>query len=1217
MTEQPAEQSIFLHAIGLPSPADRAAYLDGVCRDNLQLRTEIEALLSAHYRLGVGQQQTSAQQAPPDPENPITQAEAQSTEAPCTIIGPYKLLQEIGEGGMGTVWMAEQTHPVQRKVALKIIKPGMDSRRIIARFEAERQALALMDHPNIAKVLDAGTIGEPSRVGDRVPGDDETRWLALPGTLGQPYFVMELVKGLPITKFCDQRRLTLNERLELFGPVCQAVQHAHQKGIIHRDLKPSNVLVALYDGKPVPKIIDFGVAKATGPKLTEKTLYTEFGAVVGTLEYMSPEQAEVNQLDVDTRSDIYSLGVLLYELLTGTTPLDRNRLKATAILEALRLIREEEPPRPSNRLSSTDELPSIAANRCLEPKKLSGLVRGELDWIVMKALEKDRDRRYESANSLAHDVQRYLNDEPVLACPPSAWYRFRKLARRNKGKLALGGLILFFLMLLGAGAGWAVRNRAALEKEIAQDRDARQAALESDVARALSDAQSAYTSDKLAEGMVAVKQAKRLWAGSTGNEQLQEQLSRWISDLEMAARLEEIPLERLDEAGANFDLGSANGAYRAAFRHYNLDVEALDIEAAAERIKGSAIKGRLVAALDNWVMSRYVPGISGWEHLLAVARRADPDPWRDRFREAFQQRNRKALAEVARKPNLPDQPVATLLLLAAALWHTQEPVASVEILRQAQRRHPGDFWLNEHMGLRLMALRAGRKGEEIGFLRAAVALRPQSPGARLNLGWALLHQELVLDAEAEFRETLLVEPNYFAAHLGLGNTLLAQRKYREAEVAYLETLKLRKDFLPALSNLGTALQRQGKFAEAVEAYQKALQLQKDNAKIHLGLGKTYCDQGNFAAAEAELQEALRLHQQGKDIVEPGETRLDLASLHANLGIALENQGKLGEAEKHFRKACDLKPNDPDYLNMLGAFLCDYKREYDAALEAFNKALQVDPKYAMAHCNIANVMRNKGEISKAVASFQKALELDPELALAHNNLGNIYMRQGKLAEAMDHYRKAIRSEPSYAMAHYNLGNALLQLNKLPEAAEEFRAAVHFKPGYTKAHHALGQALWQQDKVSEAAAACREALRLEPKNASGISQLAWILVTCPDPKMRDTAEGLKLAKKAVDLAPKDPVCWRTLGLAYYRAGEWKNSAEALKTSANLFGGGDLPGAFALSMAFWQMGEKEEAREAYRTAIEFIKANREAIERNPFEAKEVARFRAEVAQVMGEKD
>jgi serine/threonine protein kinase/Flp pilus assembly protein TadD len=413
------EETIFIEALDKEDPAERAAFLDQACAGDPALRERIEKLLLRHEETG-----GPLDAAPPTVDDPLR-------AGPGTVIGPYKLIQEIGEGGMGTVWMAQQTAPIKRLVALKVIKPGMDSKQVLARFEAERQALALMDHPSIARVLDAGT----------APG-------------GRPFFVMELVKGVPLTRYCDEHRLTPKQRLELFIPVCQAIQHAHQKGVIHRDIKPSNVLVALYDGKPVPKVIDFGIAKATGQQLTEHTLVTGFGAVVGTLEYMSPEQAELNQLDIDTRSDIYSLGVLLYELLTGSTPLERKRLKEAALLEMLRVIREEEPPRPSMRLSTTEELPSVAANRGLEPKKLSSLVRGELDWIVMKALEKDRNRRYETANALASDVQRYLADEAVHACPPSAWYRLRKLARRNKVPLLTAAVIAVTLVSGTVVSAW-------------------------------------------------------------------------------------------------------------------------------------------------------------------------------------------------------------------------------------------------------------------------------------------------------------------------------------------------------------------------------------------------------------------------------------------------------------------------------------------------------------------------------------------------------------------------------------------------------------------------------------------------------------------------------------------------------------------------------------------------------------------------------------------
>jgi serine/threonine protein kinase/WD40 repeat protein len=387
----------------------------------------VQALLRAY------EEQASILESPP-PVGVAPTIDKPASETPGTVIGPYKLLQQIGEGGMGTVFMAEQTRPVQRKVALKVIMPGMDSRQVIARFEAERQALALMDHVNIARVFDGGATEN-----------------------GRPYFVMELVHGVPITKYCDDNHLTPRERLELFVPVCQAIQHAHLKGIIHRDLKPSNVMVTLYDGKPVPKVIDFGVAKATEQKLTERTLFTQYGTMVGTLEYMSPEQAEMSALGVDTRSDIYSLGVLLYELLTGSTPLTHKRMKEAAYAEILRMIKEEEPQKPSTRLSDSGKaLASISAQRKTEPAKLTKLVRGELDWIVMKALEKDRNRRYETAAALGADVQHYLHDEPVRACPPSAGYRMRKYLRRNKGPVLAATLVGLALVRGMVGTTWGM-----------------------------------------------------------------------------------------------------------------------------------------------------------------------------------------------------------------------------------------------------------------------------------------------------------------------------------------------------------------------------------------------------------------------------------------------------------------------------------------------------------------------------------------------------------------------------------------------------------------------------------------------------------------------------------------------------------------------------------------------------------------------------------------
>src|SRR5262245_46368101 len=385
-----AAKDIFLAALDKSMPADRAAYLESVCGTDLALRRQVEVLLAAH------DEPDSRLDQPPrliDSSLEMTSLSG-TTASPGTQIGPYKLLEQIGEGGMGLVFVAEQTEPVRRRVALKIIKPGMDSKQVIARFEAERQALAMMDHPNIARVLDAGTT-ENSR----------------------PYFVMELVRGMPITDYCDKARLEPRKRLELFSTVCQAVQHAHQKGIIHRDLKPSNVMVTLHDGTPVAKVIDFGIAKATQGKLTDQTLFTAFEQFIGTPAYMSPEQAEMSGLDIDTRSDIYSLGVLLYELLTGETPFDKDTLSKVSFDEMRRIIREEEPPRPSQRVSTltAQAISTASQQRSLDERQLTRAVCGELDWIVMKSLEKDRNRRYESASAFAADVQRYLKDEPVHA----------------------------------------------------------------------------------------------------------------------------------------------------------------------------------------------------------------------------------------------------------------------------------------------------------------------------------------------------------------------------------------------------------------------------------------------------------------------------------------------------------------------------------------------------------------------------------------------------------------------------------------------------------------------------------------------------------------------------------------------------------------------------------------------------------------------------------
>jgi serine/threonine protein kinase len=453
-SELKSARSIFLAAVEELSGEERTRYIDSACGGDESLRREVLRLVNAYGDLNSFMEHPAAGAAPTVNLEPAEQVGA--------IIGRYKLLEQIGEGGMGVVYVAEQSEPVRRRVALKIIKPGMDTRQVIARFEAERQALALMDHPNIAKIFDAGTTGEGVRFQVSGVSEDQADLSPTPDTrhptpnLGRPYFVMELVRGMPITEYCDQSQQNVRNRLNLFMTVCHAVQHAHQKGVIHRDIKPSNVLVTMHDGQPVVKIIDFGIAKAINQQLTERTIYTAFTELIGTPLYMSPEQAELSGLDVDTRSDVYSLGVLLYELLTGHTPFDRDSLVKSGLDEVRRMIREDEPPRPSQRISTlkADAASTISQRRGIDQRQLTRELRGELDWIVMKALEKDRNRRYESASEFSADIEHLLKDEPVAAGPPSALYRFRKFARRRRGVLVSLALIVAALVAGTAISLW-------------------------------------------------------------------------------------------------------------------------------------------------------------------------------------------------------------------------------------------------------------------------------------------------------------------------------------------------------------------------------------------------------------------------------------------------------------------------------------------------------------------------------------------------------------------------------------------------------------------------------------------------------------------------------------------------------------------------------------------------------------------------------------------
>jgi serine/threonine protein kinase len=912
---------IFCAALELTSAAERHAYLDKACGDDVEVRRRVERLLAAHTQAG------SFLAAKPEV---VAVTRDVPGESPGLVIGDYKLLQVIGEGGMGTVWMAEQLQPVQRKVALKIIKAGMDSRAVLARFEAERQALALMDHPNIAKVLDAGAT-----------------------TTGRPYFVMELVKGDAITKYCDDHRLTPRQRLELFMPVCQAIQHAHQKGIIHRDIKPSNILVAPYDGKPVVKVIDFGVAKATGQRLTDKTLFTEFGAVVGTLEYMSPEQAELNNQDIDTRSDIYSLGVLLYELLTGSTPLLRGRVKQAAMLEVLRLIREEEPPRPSTRLSTTDELPSVAANRGLEPKKLSVLVRGDLDWIAMKALDKDRGRRYETANGLALDVQRFLADEPVLARPPSSTYRFRKMVRRNRSAVTLATCVLVLVLVGAAVSTWQAIRATIAERE---------------------------TSEALTQ--VTTEQAKTNDALTAARGTLDSLHDEVVET--MFARQPE-----LEEPEKEF--------LRKMLKHYEAVAPQLANTAEAKFLRA---KGQFKVAHLLELLGDQPAGIAGYQGAATLLKQlADESPEETAYRDKLARANANLgvlLAEAGK-----DAEGETAFRLAITLrTKLVDEFPNVRDHRTILAKCYNDLgYVLERQGKHADAGKAYR--ESLDRHENLVVDAPDVPAyqqdlarARANMGDWLRKQERYAEAEKTYLQAI---------------------KAQEEQLEKSPTVARRSRMLAdSYQGFGIVLAELGKEDESEKTFERSAVLRRKlvnefpRVRVYQReLAATYNDIGYLQTRRKKFAEAEKTYQQAVDVVEkliaesdalPAYRKL-LSLNYTNLGKVFQDEKKDAEAEKAYRASLklDLKlikdfPNAAEHrggaanvLVML-AGLQQGRKDFKAAAPLLAEArthlkaaLEISPKSPMARKLYRDSLRIVAKNHLSLADHARLAETGEELA----------------------------------------------------------------------------------------------------------------------------------------------------------------------------------------------------------------------------------------------
>ena len=1141
MNDDRSIDEIFCTAIEIESSRDRQSWLNQACGDDAELRRQVDRLLEAHFRGG------SIVDAPahaldvtvnqPRPETPGTQ------------IGPYKLLQQIGEGGMGAVFMAEQTQPVQRKVALKLIKPGMDSGQIIARFEAERQALAMMDHVNIARVLDAGTIPIADLGLQNADFKSEISNLKSEISAGRPYFVMELINGVPITKYCDDNHLTPCQRLELFVPVCQAIQHAHQKGIIHRDIKPSNVMVTLYDGKPVPKVIDFGVAKATEQKLTERTLFTQYGTMVGTLEYMSPEQAEMSALGVDTRSDIYSLGVLLYELLTGSTPLTHKRMKEAAFGEILRLIKEEEPPRPSRRLSDSGEaLASISAQRQMEPSKLSQLMRGELDWIVMKTLEKDRNRRYETAKDFAADMQRYLNDEQVHACPPSVGYRLRKFARRNKSSLAIIAGCLAFLVVLGGGLGWFLSERSN-----------RRAATASHVEQALAESESLFRDQKLPDAVASAQAAQGL-LHSGGDANLRQRAADWLRELSFAARLEEA---RLLASGINersrLDYDATAREYAKISQEYGIAVDAPD---AAERIRNSPIRDHWIAVIDHWASLPIVKEAMKGQ-LIAVAVAADDDPWRSQVRSAAL-RDTTALKRLATEQDVAGQAPSTQILLAVKLHGLGETDAAVNLLQQAQRRYPSDFWVNQNLAHYLLSARG--IDDAIRFQTAAVALRPQSPSAHLGLANMLARKGSLDEAMTCFQEGIRRKPEYSYAHFGLGQFLIFPvGDYRAAAAAFSKGLEFDPDNVAGLNGRGGAnsqlgewdkafadssravvlepertaawyfhgesLSGLGRYQEAVAAFSKAIELLPDYVVAYRRRGQVYAKLGrsDLAATDNATADATAEALGRKTADSPQQSRIIAQQLAKREPMAVEEYTKLIERDK----------TSPTFWYARGIAYSQIG-QCERAVADFSQAIDLKFPGAQVWLRRAEALLKLNRADEAIDDLTQAIELRPDLPEAWQLRGAANAARNRPQLAVADQQMAIELAPGDLILRLNCARAYVGLGMWDRAVAEYSKLMELSPRASYFPLERGQTYHLDGQYDKAIADFTLAIRLEPKSPSPYSERGRCYA-----ELGQWKESAQDFAKAAEISPEMDSYWHFSAVGFLGAGD-QESYQAACTS-----------------------------------------------------------------------
>ncbi len=967
------ELDLFAAAVAAPDPAARAALLDRECGGNTALRERLDKLLAAHLAAhplldppaGDGTRSLADTAPTADPDG--TRDRPTPAEAVGELIaGRYKLLQQIGEGGMGAVWMADQTEPVRRRVAVKLIRAERgQSKTILARFEAERQAIALMDHPHIAKLLDAGTT--------------ET---------GAPFFVMDLVKGVPLAEYCDAHKLSLPDRLALFQQICSAVQHAHNKGVIHRDLKPSNILVESHDGKPVPKVIDFGLAKATtGLQLTEHTLFTGFGTVMGTPTYMAPEQATFNAVDVDTRADVYALGVILYELLTGTTPLTRDTIKKAALDEMLRLIREQEAPTPSSRLSSADATPSVAVNRQTEPAKLGRYVRGELDWIVMKALSKDRDRRYETANGFAADVGRFLNHEPVVAGPPSVRYRLRKFIRRHRPQVLAVSLLLLALVagVVGTTLGLLQAEERRKEAAAAWLEEAKQRGV-AEVKREEAEVEKRRAVEAEAAERTANDRARAALYAMTGQlveRQFARQFQLTAQDreyLRTVLRMHEVFAAAAGDTG-EAELTRANGDYWVGRIHYKLgDVAAAD---AAFR-RAEAAMGRLHRADPTDPGHRFGLAEARYHRALMTqetGKQSDALGLLTESAEAFAALHTAAPLNTTYLERA-GIAVGDLARLQARLGKTADADASyrtsIELLEATLVRKPTDPAVGYQLALahigRGNVLLTTAPADAIPPLRAALEVLDATGAAKSDNPFHRL-------PGTEARNVLAL------AYRSLGRLDEAQAELERVVSVSRELVRdfpgipsFRQDLGQTVGNLGVILKSRGRVREAEPLYRESNEIR---AKLVADFPTTVEYRNDLAAGLVNLAQILMR-------TKPAEARTLLEQAVPHHLAALKANEKHPNYRRFYRNNLNLT-----------ALACLELKEYTAAAAAAEQLGElgltpVDDYYAA---------RTLGDCAIGVLKNPKVVEADREgVAKAHTDRALVWLtravaRGWRDAEAM--------------------------------------------------------------------------------------------------------------------------------------------------------------------------------------------------------------------------